>query len=204
MFRDFRIETERLILRAFTLDDLIPFHAILSREEVMRYLPENVRSLEEVEHILDFVTDCYSRNTPDNIVKFTVAVIDKATGHLIGWAGLGPLEFAPGRIELYYGLAEARWGKGLAPEAARGVLDFGFRSLCLPEIVAVVNPENNASVRVLEKLGIRCREVVRGLQADQAFYEGFLLYSLTRQEYEGPAGADHTCSDEPCRNGDQM
>lgn len=188
MFRDFRIETERLVLRPFTHDDLIPFHTILSREEVMRFLPEDMLSLEEVEHILDFVTDCYSSNTPDNIVKFTVAVLNKAAGRLIGWAGLGPLEFDPDRIELYYGLAEAHWGKGLATEAAGAVLGFGFLSLRLPEITAVVNPENEASVRVLEKLGMRRREVVHGLPGDQAFYEGFHLYSLTIQEYEGPAG----------------
>lgn len=183
MFRDINLETTRLVIRPFTLDDLKAFHAILSEEAVMEYLPEDVLSLEEVERILDFVTDCYTRNTPKDIIKFTVAVDDKATGRLIGWVGLGPLEFDTTRVELYYGLAEIYWGRGLATEAARAMLDFGFRSLALPEIVAVVSPENKASGRVLEKLGMKYLRVVRNLQADQRFYTGFLYYSLSREEF---------------------
>ena len=183
MFRDINLETTRLVIRPFTLDDLRALHAILSEKAVMKYLPEDVLSLEEVERILDFVTDCYTRNTPNDIIKFTVAVVDKAIGRLIGWVGLGPLEFDTARVELYYGLAEIYWGRGLATEAARAMLDFGFRSLALPEIVAVVSPENKASGRVLEKLGMKYLRVVRSLPADQRFYTGFLYYSLSREEF---------------------
>jgi ribosomal-protein-alanine N-acetyltransferase len=183
MLRDINLETARLVIRPFTMDDLQVLHAILSQETVMEYLPEDVPSLEEVEQILDFVTDCYTRNTPKDIIKFTVAVVDKATGRLIGWVGLGPLEFDADRIELYYGLAETYWGRGLATEAGWLMLDFGFRSLALPEIVAVVDPENKASVRVLEKLGMKYLRVVRNLPPDQRFYTGFLYYSLSREEF---------------------
>lgn len=185
MFRDIHLETPCLVIRPFTLDDLLPFHVILNQEAVMKYLPEDTLSLEEVERILDFVTDCYPRNTPNNIVKFTVAVIDKATGGLIGWVGLGPLEFDPARIELYYGLSEACWGRGLATEAGRAMLDFGFRTLALPEIVAVASPENKASVRVLEKLGMKFRRVVCNLSPDQTYYTGFLYYSVSREGFGG-------------------
>ncbi len=183
MFRDINLETARSVIRPFTMDDLPAFHAILSQEAVMKYLPEDVLSLEEVERILDFVTDCYTRNTPNNIIKFTVAVADKATGRLMGWVGLGLLEFDTTRTELYYGLAETYWGIGLATEGARAMLDFGFRSLALPEIVAVVSPENKASACVLEKIGMKYRRAVRNLPADQRYYTGFLYYSLSREEF---------------------
>lgn len=187
MFRDIHLETDRLTIRPFTMDDLYPFHAILSQKAVMDYLPERVPSLEEVEEILDFFTDCYPRNTPDNIIKFTMAVVDKTTGGLIGWVGLGPLEFDPARIELYYGLAETRWGRGLATEAGRAMLDFGFRTLDLPEVVAVANPENKASARVLEKIGMKYRRLVCDLPPDQIYYTGYAYYSISRNEFDGRA-----------------
>jgi ribosomal-protein-alanine N-acetyltransferase len=189
MFRDIHLETDRLLIRPFTAGDLLPLHAILSEEAVVEYLPEATMSLEEVEAILDFVTECYARNTPKAIIKFTVAVVDKASGLLIGWVGLGPLEFETDRVELFYGLNETWWGRGIATEAARAMLHFGFVTLGLPEIVAAVKPENKASVRVLEKLGMEYRSTVRDLPQEQAFYEGHLLYSLRRHEFTGSAAS---------------
>jgi len=69
-----------------------------------------------------------------------------------GWVSLTPLEDT-GRIQLAYRLVHDAWGHGYATEAAGAMLNYGFTRLELPEIVAVVWPDNVASVRVLEKLG---------------------------------------------------
>jgi ribosomal-protein-alanine N-acetyltransferase len=96
MFKDINMETPRLLIRAFTMSDLQPIHGILSQLEVMTYVPEGAMSPEEVRDTLAWIINCYDKNTPRQIIKFTVAVTEKATSRLIGWVGLGPLPYSPG------------------------------------------------------------------------------------------------------------
>lgn len=81
-------------------------------------------------------------------------VEDAARPGFLGWCGLFDLE-ASGLIEIGYRYVRAAWGRGVATEAARAVLDYGFRVLELDPIVAVAHPDNAASQRVLEKIGLR-------------------------------------------------
>jgi ribosomal-protein-alanine N-acetyltransferase len=89
---------------------------------------------------------------------------------LCGFCGFVPHD-DPQDTELLYGLAPGAWGRGYATESARAVLDFGFRSLGLRKITASTDVPNVASVRVIERLGMRFlrRAVVNGL--DLLFYE---------------------------------
>jgi RimJ/RimL family protein N-acetyltransferase len=98
------------------------------------------------------------------------------TPGFLGWCGLFPLEDS-GLIEIGYRYVRAAWGQGVATEAARAVLDYGFRALALDPIVAVADPDNRGSHRVLEKIGLR--------SAGEAWYYGKWLpfYRLTRAEY---------------------
>ena len=188
MFSDCLIETDRLILRPFTMNDISEFHEIITREEVVRYLAEGLISLEELKRILEWLIDCYDRNSPRSIIKFTLAVTHKKTNRIIGWCGLGPLEFSPSEIEIYYGLSVDHWGRGLATEAAKALLDYGFSTIGLDTIVAVVKPDNVASRKVIEKLGMKQTKVVENLPPGSEFYEGMFYYSLDRTEY--PATVD--------------
>jgi RimJ/RimL family protein N-acetyltransferase len=74
----------------------------------------------------------------------------------LGWCGLFPLETS-GLIEIGYRYLPHAWGQGIATEAARAVLDHGFRDLCFDPIVAVAHPANLASRHVLEKIGLKPR-----------------------------------------------
>lgn len=165
------------------MNDVSEFHEIITQEEVVRYLAEGLISLEELRKILEWLIDCYDRNSPQSIIKFTLAVTDKKTNKIIGWCGLGPLQFSPSEIELYYGLSVDHWGRGLATEAAKALLDYGFYTIGLDTIVAVVKPDNLASKKVIEKLGMRYRKVAENLPPESEFYEGMLYYSLDRTEY---------------------
>jgi ribosomal-protein-alanine N-acetyltransferase len=80
------------------------------------------------------------------------------------------LEGTP-EIELAYGLAKPYWGSGFATEAARACLRYGFAEMKLERIVAVVNPGNVASQRVLEKLGMKYTRDVHHYDADLMYYE---------------------------------
>ena len=64
MFKNVRLEAERLVIRPFELDDAPALHEVVSQEEVMKYLPEDVMSIEEVRHVISWLTDCYQKNTP--------------------------------------------------------------------------------------------------------------------------------------------
>jgi ribosomal-protein-alanine N-acetyltransferase len=191
MLQDTTLETERLIIRPFHLRDTEALHGILNQEEVTRYLPEDVMSSEEVKRILAWLTECYQKNTPEHVVKLTLAVVQKENKGLIGWCGLGPLEFDPKEIEIYYGLSKEYWGKGIATEAAVAILGYGFNTLKLDKIVAITHSENIASIKIIEKMGMIFKKRIGSLPAEHSFYEGCLYYSLKKENYinsrESPA-----------------
>ncbi len=103
-----------------------------------------------------------------------VALLDRSG--FLGWCGLFALEDS-GLIEIGYRFIESAWGQGIATEAARAVLDHGFRVLKIDPIVAVTDPENLASQDVLRKIGLR--------PSGSAFHYGRDLpfYRLSRAEY---------------------
>lgn len=96
---------------------------------------------------------------------------------LLGWCGLFPLEKS-GLIEIGYRYIHAAWGQGVGTEAARAVLDYGFRALNLDPIVAVMHPENRASQRVLEKIGLNAQGTAFHYGQDLSYYH------LSRAEYD--------------------
>ena len=172
-----------MIIRQFTIADLDSLQIILSDEAVVKYIPEDTMTIGEVKDILTWLIGCYGKNTPQRIIKFTVAIELKDKGKLIGWCGLGPLEIAPDEIELYYGLAQDQWDKGFATEAGKAILGYGFSEFNLEKIVAVVNPTNLGSVKVLEKLGMIFIGEVKGLEPKFKFYEGDRYYRLQKDDY---------------------
>ena len=184
LFADLHLETERLILRAYTMKDLPDLHAIVSQEEVMKNLPEGVMSLEQTEKGLRWIIECYGKNTPEKIAKFSVGVVERDTGKLMGWCGLGPLKFDESEIEIYYGLSRPCWGRGIATEAVKALLHYGFQTIGVDKIVAIVKPGNTASQKVIEKLGLIYKRQIGDLPEKYKFYQGLLYYSLTREEYK--------------------
>ena len=116
----------------------------------------------------------------DECEKFTLAIVLKNTCKLIGWCGFGPLEFNADEIEIYFVVSYHYWGKGIATEAGGALLKYGFDKLELQRIVAVVNPENVASVRVIEKLNMQKTGIVTGLDEASHDYAGYTYYTLER------------------------
>ena len=143
------IETERLILRPFTLDDIPAAHGMNLDERVNEYTGDGgVVSLEETtrriqEDVLgDYAKYGYGR----------LAVILKSENKFIGFAGLKYLDDM-NEVDLGYRFLSAHWGKGIATEAAIACLNYGFNTLQLKRIIAMLLPNNIGSIRVLEKTG---------------------------------------------------
>lgn len=168
-----QIETSRLRLRMFTPDDLDDLERLFSDPEVMLYLgveAGKTLSREETEEALSsFIQGWHQRGFG------RWAVILKETKRFIGLCGLKLLE---GQPELIYVLEKQYWGKGLATEAARAALRYGFEEVKLERIIAVTRPENVASQRVMQRLGMKW-------EGEGRYYgvEG-VGYSITEEEFE--------------------
>lgn len=142
-------ETERLILRPFTTEDVDAYHTqIRGDPDVMQFLLSKPQTREQVATIIERLLGAWER---DKLGMW--AVIEKASGAFIGHAGLWMIQNTPD-VEVAYALGKAYWGKGYATEAARESLRFGFEDCKLPKIVAVAKEENAASRHVLEKIGM--------------------------------------------------
>lgn len=159
------LETERLLHRRITADDLETIVEFRSDEEVNRYLGgARARTREFNEARMKFYLDCWE--------KFGYGfamMIWKETGEEIGWSGLQPLEDS-GETEVGYGLIKKFWRKGIGLETAKGWLDYGFNKASLERIVAVAAPENTGSWRIMEKCGMKSEGTKFHYGMDLVFY----------------------------------
>lgn len=136
----------RVLLRPFETADVPAAHAVYGDEEVMRYVGSGgAVPPEETARMIA----AYRRHQHEHGYACW-AVVDRASGELIGDAGL---EVTAHGVELGYTLARAAWGRGLASEAARLCVGAAFGPLDLPRLAALADVENPASARVLAKLG---------------------------------------------------
>jgi ribosomal-protein-alanine N-acetyltransferase len=145
------VDTANLVLRPMETADVPAYAAFRSDPQVMRYLPaaarEGDQNLLAAQRIPAFAEHWRQRGYG------IWGVFERSSGALIGHCGLNHLEDY-GETEVLYALARRAWGRGLATEAARAAVDFGFGPAGLPRIIALVHPDNVASQRVLAKLGL--------------------------------------------------
>jgi len=131
------LTTERLILRPFVLEDL-PELTVVHADESFWWYPLR------------------SGMTAEQTAGFLVRVIDRETGAMAGWAGLAVPYFLPEilpAVEVGWRLAPQYRGRGLATEAGRAAVDWGFTEGGLARIVSIYEPENVPSGKVMEHLG---------------------------------------------------
>jgi RimJ/RimL family protein N-acetyltransferase len=145
------IDTERLILRPFTLDDAAAWLPLISLPAVIRYtgdIPatsvEEARELLRTRPLRDYAVHGYGR----------MAVIEKSSGRLVGFSGLKCLEDLR-EVDIGYRFLPDCWGKGYATESASALMEQGRREHGVRRIVGMAHPDNAASIHVLEKLGLR-------------------------------------------------
>ena len=164
------IETPRLNLRPFTTDDLDELADIFSDPLVLKYLATGqAATREESETALLSIIRLWQRHGYGRW-----AVVHRATQKLIGYGGLRNFEGTP---ELVYLLARPYWNCGIATEIARGCLEYGFLYQKFERIVAFTRPDNLASRRVMEKVGLSYQ------RHDNYYNIDVVVYALTRSSY---------------------
>ena len=145
------IQTDRLLLRQWKEQDLVPFAKLNSNSLVMKYFPA-LLSKEE--------SDSFARNIMKELQEqpyglFAIERLD--TGEFIGFVGLHEQTFEAAFtpcIEIGWRIDSPHWRKGLAFEAATAVLDYAFDTLKLKEVVSFTAEANTPSIALMKKLGM--------------------------------------------------
>ena len=169
------LETSRLLLRRQTLEDLDALWALYSNPEITRFIPDAPRSYQEAKEELEWFMNGHPRYPELGLW----ATIHKETGKFIGRCGLLPwtIDGQP-EVEVAYTLAQDYWGRGLATEAAQGILAYGFDQLQLSRLICLIDPDNAASQRVAQKIGMTLERMVDGINGD---HYPTLIYSITKE-----------------------
>ncbi|MDQ3804478.1 MAG: GNAT family N-acetyltransferase [Acidobacteriota bacterium] len=146
------LETDRLFIRGLRADDLDEMYEVCADPDIMRHVGDGrPLSREQTRRWIERSQVNYSKHGFG-----CAAVVAKDGNRFVGYCGL---VFGPGgaEVEVIYALKKQYWGGGLASEAARAMLEYGFGKCRLKRIVATIAPDNRASVRIAEKLGMTHR-----------------------------------------------
>lgn len=143
------IETARLLLRPWTLEDGEAWFNILQEPDILHYFPDPNPPAR-------FKAEAYIHHHLRHWTQHGFghwAIVTPEDGRVIGWNGLEYLSELD-EVEVAYLLTKRVWGRGYASEAAGAAIRFGFETAGLKAIIGLVHPENIASIRVLEKCGL--------------------------------------------------
>jgi RimJ/RimL family protein N-acetyltransferase len=157
------IETERLILRKLSTDDAEFIVELLNQPSFLRYIGDKgVRNIADaVQYIQTGPVASYER------FGFGLYLVElKETGVPIGICGLLKRDSLPD-VDIGFAFLPAYWSQGYAMESAAAVMNYGREVLGIKRIVAITSPDNDASIRLLEKIGLRFEGMIK-LSSDQS------------------------------------
>ena len=143
------LQTQRLTLRELTLDDVDFILALLNDPDFIRFIGDrNVRSVEDARKYLKGPIESYERN------GFGLWMVENKAGTPLGMCGLIKRDSLPD-VDIGYAFLPEFRSQGYAFEAANASIAFGRDTLKLSRILAIVSKENDRSIRLLEKLGMK-------------------------------------------------
>lgn len=167
-------ETENLILRKFQDSDAPGFFLIRSNPELMKYIPRPLAKTEN--EALDLIRSFNIAYEKGEHVSFAIEL--KETNEFIGSVGYYRINYDAHRTEVGYLLSDKHHRKGYLTEALRVLIDFAFQEMEFHSLEAVIDPDNIASIKLIEKLGF----VKEAHFKENAYFDGkyldALVYSL--------------------------
>ena len=173
------LRTERLNLRDFVQADFDAVLAYSSDPRVTKYLFFGPRDSQSTSEYLDglLVSQLDSPRT-----RFELAVEEVASGRLIGACDLSLIE--SNGVDLGYMLGAKDWGKGYATEISLALIDAAFFDLRAERVISTVDVNNRASIRVMEKIGMRWEAVFRKHRRAKSRWWDCHMYILPREVWE--------------------
>lgn len=178
-FKPPTFSTERLIMRKMLVSDAEDMFDYASRFETTQYLLWSPHeSLKTSKRYLSYIQGQY-RN--ENFYDF--ALVDKESGKMIGTCGFVTFDLDHNSAEVGYVLNPDFRGRGLAAEALRRLMQFGFSELSLHRIVARIMDGNTASMRVAEKCGMRHEATHKSAMFIKGNYRTIHEYAILEEEF---------------------
>ncbi len=177
------LETERLLLRRLAVDDVLDLHAYACDPEVARLTTWEPHASTEASRA--FINAVLAKYAAGDIAPWGIVL--KAEGRLVGTSGFVYWNPQHGRAEVGCALARRLWGRGLMTEAVRRACAFGFEVMGCNRIEALCLPENVASARLMEKVGMRFEGVLRECAWTRGPYRDRRLYSVLRRQWRAEA-----------------
>ncbi len=175
------IETGRLVLRRFTLDDAPAMHAYVSLPEVARYMMWEPLSLEETRARLERWLGSEGDAEEGDNLSFAITL--KGSGELVGDCGLGFRNKAARQAEIGFSLNPAHQGKGYATEAVGEMLRLGFERCNRHRIYARCDARNDGSWRLMERLGMRREAHFREHALFKGGWDDEFYYAMLEDEW---------------------
>lgn len=174
-----RLSTERLDLRMISLDDAEAMFEMRSSERMMQYIPRpRAKTVDDAATLIQSMLDGMLKK--ENLIW---AISFKNDPKLIGSIGFWRMKKEDYRAEVGYLLHSDVWQKGVGYEALQAVLAYGFNIMNCHSIEAIIDPENVASERLLQKCGF----VKEGHFRENGFFEGRFIdsavYSLLKRNF---------------------
>ncbi|BDI30876.1 N-acetyltransferase [Capsulimonas corticalis] len=173
------IETPRLRLRETQPSDAEDILQILSQPEVVRFY--NIGPLTKIEEAQALVKRRNVAYTEGTRIRW--AIVLNETNRVVGSCGYGYADSESRQAEIGYELDPAHWGHGLMREALTAMLDFGFKTIHLNRIEALVVPQNTASRNLLSRLGFQEEGLLRERGFWKGAYHDLALYALLRRDW---------------------
>ncbi len=174
-----QLETERLFLRKLEYSDKQDIFEYASNPEVSKYMPWEAHGAEM--DTLDFLNITYDNYNNDRPASWGIVL--KTNNKIIGTAGFSSLDKVNLRAEFGYAISQDYWNKGIATEAAKEMLKYGFNKMHLNRIEAICNIENIASARVLEKAELTLEGILREFVLVKGKFVDHKLYSILKSEW---------------------
>lgn len=176
------MESERLLLREFERTDLRAVHEYAADADVVNFLEWGPNSERETLDFLEGALEC-RRDRPRRIFEF--AVILKPESKLVGACGIRRGELDLEQADIGYVYNKQYWRQGIASEACRMVIDYGFDKLLLHRIYATCDSQNLGSAGVLRKSGMRQEGTFLQDRRVKGRWRDTLLFAILREEWKG-------------------
>ena len=173
------LETKRLTLGSFTIQDAEELYKIRSDDRVTKYLDrDNHKTVEESKIMIQKIIQSYKDKAGINWV-----IRKKVSFEIIGYIGFWDLIRENVRAEIGYASKPEYWGKGYMSEALLKVLDYGFNEFKLHSVLGNVNPQNERSIKLLERFGFKREAYFREDYLYNGKYLDSAIYCLLESEF---------------------
>ncbi|MET3699643.1 ribosomal-protein-alanine N-acetyltransferase [Bacillus oleivorans] len=173
------LETDRLVLRKVIKEDAHSIFKYLSDEEVMRYY-----GLEPFQTVDDALSEISWYETIQNSktgIRWGITL--KGEGEVIGSCGFHNTVSQHYRAEIGFELSKEYWGKGIASEAIKAMISFGFEQINLNRIEALIEQQNFPSQKLVEKQGFIREGLLRSYEFTRGKFDDLYMYSLLKKDF---------------------